>query len=259
MQNDKLLNIAINTALAAGDEILKIYKEDNFETALKEDDTPITRADKAAHKLIAKELSKTNIPIISEEGDLPNYEERKKWQRFWLVDPLDGTKEFIKKNGEFTVNIALIEDGKAVLGVIYVPVLQELYYGSLGQKAAKITYKNGQCTDEKILPLGQEPREHCVVVGSRSYQDEKTAQYIRELPQKVELVSRGSSLKLCMIAEGTADVYPRFVNLKEWDIAAGVAIVTAAGGSVIDVETQQEIRFNSENLAAPCFIAKAKK
>ncbi len=258
MQNDKLLNIAIQTALAAGDEILKIYKEDDFETALKEDDTPITRADKAAHQLIVKELAKTNIPIISEEGDLPNYEERKKWQRFWLVDPLDGTKEFIKKNGEFTVNIALIEDGKAVLGVIYVPVLQELYYGSLGQKAAKIIYKNGR-VEEEILPLGQEPREHCVVVGSRSYQDEKTAQYIRELPQKVDLVSRGSSLKLCMIAEGTADVYPRFVNLKEWDIAAGVAIVTAARGSVIDVETQQEIRFNSEDLAAPCFIARAKK
>ncbi len=257
--DDKNLEIAIQTAIKAGERILEIYEEDDFQTALKEDDTPITRADKSAHELICRELAKTNIPIISEEGHLQSYEERKKWQRFWLVDPLDGTKEFIKKNGEFTVNIALIEDGKAVLGVIYVPVLQELYYGRVGQNSHKAIYEKAQCVSEKILPLAQEEREHLVVVGSRSYQDEKTEQYIRELPQKVELVARGSSLKLCMIAEGAADVYPRFVNLKEWDIAAGVAIVTAAGGTVIDTETQKEIRFNSEKLAAPCFIARAKK
>ncbi len=253
---DDLLQIAIDAAILAGKAILEIYEEDDFGVEQKADATPITRADKAAHQLIVEALSKTELSIISEEGKLADYEERKLWKRFWLVDPLDGTKEFIKKNGEFTVNIALIEDERSVLGVIYAPVSGELYYGKVGEGAVKAFYKDVKITEEKALLLEQDEREHCIVVASRSFKDEKTEQYISEIPQKVKTVSRGSSLKLCMVAEGTADVYPRFVHLKEWDIAAGVAIVEAAGKSVVNAETNKEIRFNSETLQAPYFIAK---
>ncbi|PVX50782.1 3'(2'),5'-bisphosphate nucleotidase [Balneicella halophila] len=255
-----LMEIAIETAIVAGKRILEIYKEDDFQTELKEDDTPITRADKAAHEIITTELAKTAIPVISEEGKIKDYSERKEWQQFWLVDPLDGTKEFVKKNGEFTVNIALIENNKPTIGVIYVPVTGELYYGEVGEKAIKTQHK-GTAEEIKLqLPLIKNRNDKCIVVGSRSFKDATTEQYIKEIPQEVEIVSRGSSLKLCMIAEGTADIYPRFVHLKEWDIAAGVAIVLASGGKVTNAETEtkQEINFNSETLEAPFFIAKAK-
>ncbi len=256
MNENNLLKLAQETAIKAGIAILKIYETNDFEVEQKTDDTPITRADKMAHQIIVEGLAETQIPIISEEGKIPAYEERKSWQRFWLIDPLDGTKEFIKKNGEFTVNIALIEGGKVVLGVIFVPVSGELYCGEVGEKATKSYYKNGKIGQEEILPLPQNEREDCVVVASRSFRDEKTEQYIAGITKKVQLVSRGSSLKFCMIAEGTADIYPRFVNLKEWDIAGGVAIVEAMGKTVINAETNEKICFNSPNLQAPCFIAK---
>lgn len=253
--SENLLNIAIEVAIEAGKRILEIYEEDNFETVLKADDTPITKADKAAHEIITKRLWQTGIPIVSEEGKIAPYEQRKHWQQFWLVDPLDGTKEFVKKNGEFTVNIAMIESGEAVLGVIYVPVSRELYYGKVGAEAVKARCENGKITEIQYLPLLQNHREHCVVVASRSFKDAATENYIESISQNVKTVSRGSSLKLCMIAEGSADVYPRFVNLKEWDIAAGVAIVSAADGTVINAKTQERLVFNSEDLKVPYFIA----
>lgn len=253
----ELLNIAIEAAIKAGHRILEIYEGDCFETELKADDTPITRADKAAHRIITDELAKTEIPIISEEGEITAYVERQKWTRFWLVDPLDGTKEFVKKNGEFTVNIALIEENKPILGVIYVPVTEELYYGRVGEEAAKMQEKKAET--KQVLPLPQKDRNELIVVGSRSFKDAATDEYIKNMPQMVTMVSRGSSLKLCMIAEGSADVYPRFVHLKEWDIAAGVAIILATGGSVINAETTKPIEFNSESLKTPYFIAKTRK
>lgn len=254
--NSDLLKVATATALQAGKRILEIYHEADFEIEMKADATPITRADRAAHTIIIKELRKTNIPIVSEEGEIAGYAVRKNWQRFWLVDPLDGTKEFVKKNGEFTVNIALIEEGKATLGVIYVPILETLYYGAVNQEAIKAQCKQGVIIKKTKLPLPQEERTHSIIVASRSFKDAATENYISNIAQEVQTVSRGSSLKLCMIAEGSADVYPRFVNLKEWDIAAGVAIVNAAGGKVCEVETDKELLFNSEDLQAPFFIAK---
>lgn len=254
--SEDLLHIAIETAIQAGERILEIYKKgDNFETELKVDDTPITKADRAAHAIIVKQLQQTGIPIVSEEGEIAPYEVRKDWKRFWLVDPLDGTKEFVKKNGEFTVNIALIVEKQPILGVIYVPVSGELYYGVVGKQAVKAEYKNGKIADVQHLPLPQKPRAHCIVVASRSFKDAATESYISTISRQVQIVSRGSSLKLCMVAEGSADVYPRFVNLKEWDIAAGVAIVNAAGGSVINAKTKESLSFNSEDLSADCFIA----
>lgn len=257
--NDRLLDIAIATAIAAGQQIAKIYQEDDFDVEIKEDATPITRADKAAHKIIVAALAETGIPIVSEEGVIPGYEERKDWQQFWLVDPLDGTKEFVKKNGEFTVNIALIEKNIATLGVIYVPISETLYYGKTGVQAVKAQCKEGKIVLKQNLPLMQDSVDKYIVVASRSFKDADTEQYIAGLGREVEIVSRGSSLKLCMIAEGSADVYPRFVHLKEWDIAAGVAIVNATGGSVIEVKTKQQLTFNSERLEAPYFIAKRKR
>lgn len=238
---------------------MEIYQEDDFETELKADATPITRADKAAHEIIVSELAKTKLPVVSEEGTIPDYKERKQWQRFWLVDPLDGTKEFVKKNGEFTVNIALIEEGRAVLGVIYVPVLGELYYGKVGEEAVKAQCLEDEIVERQKLPLEQKPRAACIVVASRSFQDTATEDYICKITQEVKVVSRGSSLKLCMIAEGSADVYPRFVHLKEWDIAAGVALVQAAGGTVQTAQTNEALTFNTEKLQAPYFIAKIKQ
>lgn len=256
---ENILDIAIATAIAAGKRVLEIYHEDNFETEMKADDTPITRADKAAHEIILEELAKTQLPVVSEEGIIPPYEERKDWKQFWLIDPLDGTKEFVKKNGEFTINIALIENQKPILGVIYVPVSGELYYGKIGAKSVKAEFKNGEIVEKQFLPLQRKPRKNCIVVASRSFKDAETEAYIEKIDRTVEIVSRGSSLKLCMIAEGSADVYPRFVNLKEWDIAAGVAIVLAAGATVVDANSEQDIVFNSEDLKAPYFIASVKE
>jgi len=250
----------INASLKGGQEILTVYNSD-FAVETKDDKSPLTEADKRAHLAIVKELELTGLPILSEEGKQMGYAERKDWKQFWMVDPLDGTKEFVKRNGEFTVNIALIEDGKATMGVIYVPVTQELYFAD--EKAYKVDRFEILISDldqlkesAQQLPVPQ-TRTNYIVVGSRSHMSEETEAFINTQKSKhkeVDILSKGSSLKLCMVAEGKADAYPRFAPTMEWDTAAGQAIAVASGANVINWETKQTMQYNKENLLNSWFL-----
>ena len=239
------------TAIAkdAGTEIMKIYEKD-FSIVYKDDASPLTEADLKSNEVICSQLDALypKIPILSEENKEVKYEKRKNWKLFWLIDPIDGTKEFIKKNGEFTVNIALIEEGIPVLGVVYAPVLDEMYVAKKGLGA----FKNG-----KKLPLVQNgrPKELLNVVASKSHLSEETQKFIDALDTKrVEQLSKGSSLKLCMVAEGVADIYPRLAPTMEWDTAAAHAIVLEAGKEVIQFESEEALVYNKENLLNPWFV-----
>lgn len=264
MAFNELLPITIEAALEAGEKIMEIYKSDDFDVNLKSDNSPLTKADIASHNIIDSYLSKTGIPVLSEEGKHMPYEERKNWKQLWIVDPIDGTKEFINKNGEFTVNIALIEDHKPILGVIYVPALDDLYFSTIESGSFKLSnVTEFTSTDEIIsrslkLPIVDNSRPY-TVVASRSHLSQETKNYIESLEAKhgkVECISKGSSLKLCMIAEGSADCYPRFAPTMEWDTAAGQAICNHAGFSVIDWETQEEMKYNREELLNNWFLVK---
>ena len=249
-END-LLEIAINASLLAGEEIMNVYAQD-FQVFQKKDESPLTMADKNANKVIEEYLRKTKIPVLSEEGNQPNYESRKNWERLWIVDPLDGTKEFVKRNGEFTVNIALVENGCPIIGVIYVPVKDILYYGS---SAGAFKKENGVTN---MLPFSIS-RDNLIVVSSRSHLTKETELYLDELKNdsnNIKIISVGSSLKLCYLAEGIADIYPRFAPTMEWDIAAGHAILKAAGKSIVDKSTGKEMVYNRKNLVNNWFIAK---
>ena len=260
-RKDLLLN-AINAALAGGKEILDVYNSD-FAIEHKDDKSPLTEADKRAHLKIVELLECTSIPVLSEEGKNIPYDERKIWSQFWMVDPLDGTKEFIKRNGEFTVNIALIENQESTMGVIYVPVTGELYFSDeKAYKAENMRLKVKSLEEllqnAQILPLPQ-TRKNYIVVGSRSHMSEETETYIneqKELHNEVDILSKGSSLKLCMVAEGAADSYPRFAPTMEWDTAAGQAIVRGSGANVINWETQETMLYNKENLLNSWFLVK---
>ncbi|OQY03653.1 MAG: 3'(2'),5'-bisphosphate nucleotidase [Bacteroidetes bacterium 4572_117] len=265
-----LLNTAICAAINAGQKILEIYNSNDFKIEYKEDDSPLTIADKAAHEIINNKLSLTDIPILSEEGSHQPYIERKNWEYLWVVDPLDGTKEFIKQNDEFTVNIALIHNQKTVLGVIYCPVFKTLYFNYLngGSYLVKDIGFDYGCNkalkevSEKKQKIPQDISRNYRVVASRSHLSEETKTFIEKLKTgqpELETVSIGSSLKLCLLAEGKADIYPRFAPTMEWDTAAGHAIVKAAGGNVINNDTNKEVTYNKENLLNPWFIAKSKK
>lgn len=258
-------NKIIPASIQAGEEIIKIYERDfNIET--KADESPLTEADLASNEVINSFLKGTGIPIISEENKQLDYSERKDWKKCWIVDPLDGTKEFIKKNGEFTVNIALVEEGRPVLGVIYVPVSKELYYGDVRQgKAWKVTVEDEAYVDQflieenEIFPSNNDVKDIIRVVGSRSHMNDDTMNYVEGLKQEydsVEIVSKGSSLKFCLVAEGKADVYPRFAPTMEWDTAAGQAICEAVGISVIDKGTNKPMVYNRKNLLNNYFIVK---
>ena len=239
-----LLKTAMDAALRAGGAILEIYKRD-FEVEFKADASPLTEADKAAHHIICDALEDTGLPILSEESKAIDCEERKAWEKYWLVDPLDGTKEFIKKNGEFTVNIALIEDGRPVMGVVYAPVLGIVYCGmSDAESGISKAWKSSECpgksVDEVIassvsLPTSNIQHSTIRVVASRSHCNDETKAFIAELEKegRVELVLSGSSLKLCLVAEGSADVYPRIAPTMEWDTAAAQAVVEASAGQVV--------------------------
>lgn len=262
MERKELLKLAIQAAFNAGDEILAIYKSD-FTIEKKEDKTPLTQADKNAHSAILKILNKTQLPILSEEGKQIDYETRRNWKQFWMVDPLDGTREFIKRNGEFTVNIALIEDGNSNLGVVYVPVTSELYFADTTIGAFKIVLHqfSVETIDELIKKAQKLPsihnRKNYIVVGSRSHMNEETEAFMKDVKSKyaeVDLISKGSSLKLCMVAEGSADCYPRFAPTMEWDTAAGQAIVIASEGIVMDWNTKQQMKYNKENLLNSWFL-----
>jgi 3'(2'), 5'-bisphosphate nucleotidase len=246
MDYKQLLEIAKSAALKAGKEIIKIYDSGDFSIEAKADHSPLTKADKAAHLAIVAELDQSRLPILSEEGKSIPYEERKNWQSFWMIDPLDGTKEFIKKNGEFTVNIALIENGKPTIGVVYTPVTKELYWAIKGEGAYKhgvpIAVNKKNIADEKLK-----------VVASRSHMNEDTEAFIAGLDSP-EIVSKGSSLKLLMIAEGQADLYPRYAPTMEWDTAAAQIIVEEAGGSVTMKDKTDSVIYNKPDLLNPHFL-----
>ncbi len=248
----ELLEIAKEAALAGGKEILEVYNGE-IKVDMKEDKTPLTEADRNAHNAIVAFLNKTGIPVLSEEGKSIPFDERKDWEQLWIVDPLDGTKEFIKRNGEFTVNIALIENGIPVMGVIYVPVKEVLYYGMKDFGSFKEV-------SGKTVELPQpKSTSNFVAVGSRSHMSDETQAYFNELKEKhgeVEVVSMGSSLKICLVAEGVADVYPRFAPTMEWDTAAGHAIAKFAGKELIDYSTQEEMKYNREQLLNNWFIVR---
>jgi len=243
----KLLSIAIQASLAAGNTIMEVYAK-KIEIVFKEDKSPLTQADKNASDVINKYLIDTGIPIISEENIQLNYSQRKDWEYCWMVDPLDGTKEFIKRNGEFTVNIALIKNGNPLLGD--------------ASKSYKIELVNEKVSLDFIFKHSIEIKpshkksELIRIVGSRSHLNEATKKFISKIEKKMktEIVSKGSSLKFCLVAEGTADVYPRFAPTMEWDTAAGQAICQAVGVKVIDNKTQLPLRYNKENLLNSNFL-----
>ena len=266
LETVQILDIT-NAALAAGQKILEVYHTE-FLVETKEDASPLTLADRKSHEIIVDQLTQRypSFPILSEEGHHLPYEERKKWNTLWIVDPLDGTKEFVNRNGEFTVNIALVHNEKPVIGVIYVPVKDEMYFSyQLG--AFKVNqYSTLQFTTEQELlahsiKISVGHQDPFTVVASRSHLSPETEEFISNLKKEhgdVEMISAGSSLKLCLIAEGKADVYPRFAPTMEWDTAAGQAIVEAAGGEVINPETNQPLLYNKEKLVNSWFIAKSR-
>ena len=259
---DKLLEIAIRTSINAGKEILQVYSSE-FSVEKKEDNSPLTFADKKSHEIIFISLSETQIPILSEEGKEIPFAERKKWNLLWIVDPLDGTKEFVKRNGEFTVNIALVENGKPVLGVIYSPVKKDLYFSSKNIGAYKFsdfTFKYANLdqliSKSEKLPI-RTSREKFTIVSSRSHMTDETINFITALKTEhgeVEIISAGSSLKICLVAEGAADVYPRFGPTMEWDTAAGQAIAECAGKKIIDIQKKLPMTYNKESLLNSSFI-----
>ena len=257
------LNIAITASVDAGKVIMDIYDSSDFTTNQKSDQSPLTSADLAANQVINSFLVKTAVPIISEENKNEQFVERKLWEFCWIVDPLDGTKEFIKRNGEFTVNIALCKNGVPILGVIYVPVTRELYYANVQERKA---YKSILDKDHNlpnklfhskdlISPAGSD-NGTLRIVGSRSHMNQDTLDFIAEKESDhsdIEIVSKGSSLKFCLVAEGKADIYPRFAPTMEWDTAAGHAICKAVGLKVVSQDTGANLSYNKQNLLNPYF------
>ena len=281
--NDHLLT-ALLASREAGLAILDVYKQE-FDVSYKEDRSPLTLADQRSHDIIVDHLtdpSKKSLPILSEEGkDIP-FEQRRAWEYFWLIDPLDGTKEFIKRNGEFTVNIALIYQHRPVLGVIYAPVNNIFYFASEGlgafrlknDKAFKLLEgKASEIERDSVLkeilkqsdrlPYYDTPLDahdtKIVIVGSRSHPSKEFEAFVKTMKnqhEKVDVISSGSSLKLCLVAEGRADIYPRLGPTMEWDTAAGQAIVEQANGSVLNYETGEPLQYNKKNLLNSWFIVK---
>ncbi|UCD81608.1 MAG: 3'(2'),5'-bisphosphate nucleotidase CysQ, partial [Desulfobacterales bacterium] len=273
MNHKIYLLTSIQAALKAGNAILEVYKSSKFKIEKKADKSPLTLADRRSHEVIVNWLKNFDIPILSEEGkDIP-YEERIHWDRYWLIDPLDGTKEFIKRNGEFTVNIALIQDQKPKTGVVFVPDKGILYFalediGSFKVESNKvINLLEEEKTDsispeaEKILdqivnrsvklPRNDSAQRPFTIIGSRSHATPELASFVEEKRREygeVEFISAGSSLKLCLVAEGRADIYPRTGPTMEWDTAAGQAIAEFAGAKVLKYDSQEPLAYNKENL-----------
>lgn len=262
-----LLPRAFNAAVRAGWEIMTVYKNsDDYDIAVKSDHTPITIADRLAHNRIKEVLGETRIPILSEEGREMLYEERRNWELFWLVDPLDGTVEFIKGNNEFTVNIALMSEGVCICSVVYVPYLQKAYVASQGLGSylltgiapsadALYTYEE-ICAQRRRLPLDEQSHEGFRVAVSRSHQTAETMEYIervREQHPDLEIVEQGSSYKFCLLAEGAIDYYPRTTHTYEWDTAAAELILAEAGGVTRSLPNYEPLRYNKEDLHNPWF------
>lgn len=258
-----LINLAIHAAIRAGEKITDVYSSVDFNIQLKEDQTPVTIADRNAHDEIVRILEITNLPILSEEGVHQEFSERRNWNLFWLVDPLDGTKEFIKRNDEFTVNIALIQEKHAIAGVIYAPVTGELYVGIEGNGAWKLLNPEENCTFQTMQISGTKLPEKIlfgenIVAVSRSHMNLETEEFVENLRHEngsTLLVRKGSSLKICMVAEGSATIYPKLGKTMEWDTAAGHAILKAAGKNIYHPDLKTELTYNKENLQNPNFIA----
>ncbi|MDR9419428.1 3'(2'),5'-bisphosphate nucleotidase CysQ [Gracilimonas sp.] len=245
-----MLNKVIKTAEEAGKKILEFY-DTEVEVITKEDDSPLTKADLAAHHIIVDALNEIDpdTPVISEESGIPSYEERKDWEKFWLVDPLDGTKEFIKKNGEFTVNIALIEGDKPTLGVVYVPAFDVMYYG---EKSIGSYKKKGEQKAQKLETKEFQAPGKASIVVSRSHGDDTTAKKLKSVGIEVsEEVPSGSSIKFCLVAEGKADLYPRLGPTMEWDTAAADAVYRF---STKEGEKFSPLTYNKESFKNPYFL-----
>ncbi len=275
MNRDKLFITALRAALLAGREIMDVYQTD-FAVERKPDNSPLTQADKRAHKIITKLLTPLGVPILSEEGkDIP-YSERCKWEALWIVDPLDGTKEFVKKNDEFTVNIALIQHQFPVFGVIYVPVKTILYFAIPGKGAHLLqdpkmlirlsaiessAYQLPNIAEviekSRRLPVNRPSRSPYVIVGSRSHATPELEKFVQDQKkyfEKVEFVSAGSSLKFCLVAEGKAAIYPRLGPTMEWDTAAGHVIAASSGARIYRHDTGGPLLYNRPDLLNPWFI-----
>lgn len=246
----ELSQIAQSTALQAGKAILSVYHSFDQGVEYKKDDSPLTKADLAAHEVIVNGLQETGIPILSEEGAEIPYEIRKNWDYYWLVDPLDGTKEFIKKNGEVTVNIALIHRQKTILGVVYAPVLDLLYWGNAKEGAWK---REG--TQAPVRLQNSAEQEINTIVASRSHLSEETQKFIDQYPG-AKTISMGSSLKFMLVVENKAQLYPRFAPTMEWDTAAAQAIVEAAGRQVLTYPDLKPMRYNREEMRNGWFLVK---
>lgn len=257
------LKTAIEASLKAGERIMEVY-DSVFDVEFKDDKSPLTEADKQSNDIINSFLIPTEIPIISEENKQVDYAVRKTWDTCWVVDPVDGTKEFIKRNGEFTVNIALVEQGQPHLGVIYVPAVKTLYFADVTKEEAfKVELDSHDVSFEEIMTKAKalspktEKTNKIEVVGSRSHMNQDTLDFVESLKNEgkdVEIVSKGSSLKFCLVAEGNADVYPRYAPTMEWDTAAGQAICNAVGLQVISKETDKPLQYNKENLLNSYFL-----
>ncbi|MDD8026599.1 MAG: 3'(2'),5'-bisphosphate nucleotidase CysQ [Acidobacteriota bacterium] len=271
MEAHKLVALALRAAVAAGEDIMDVYAA-GFTVDRKADQSPLTEADRRAHARITEMLGPAGIPVLSEEGRGIPYDERHAWPGLWIVDPLDGTKEFIKRNGEFTVNIALVQEGRPVLGVVYAPAANALYLGetSLGgfklaaeRSILRAMVSEGERLLERFvrlavkLPFAPSGIRPFTVVASRSHMNQETESFIEDLRRDhadLELASIGSSLKLCLVAEGTADVYPRFAPTMEWDTAAGQAVAEASGARVVSAPNGASLAYNKPDLHNPWFI-----
>jgi 3'(2'), 5'-bisphosphate nucleotidase len=254
------LDYALKSVLGAGKITLQYYHKE-VPVTFKDDKSPVTLADLESNQFISESIRSANIPVLSEESVTISWEIRKKWNKCWLIDPLDGTKEFIHKRDEFTINIALIESKTPVLGVVYAPVLNLLYYGMKSLGSYKVNLIPGMSVSSikqnAIRINSGEPSQPLKLIASRSHFTDETSRFVVRLSDytRIEQLSpRGSSLKLCMIAEGSADIYPRFGPTMEWDTAAGQAIVFNAGGTVLDTTTCQSLVYNKKDLKNPYFI-----
>jgi 3'(2'), 5'-bisphosphate nucleotidase len=280
MDRDALLLTAIHASIRAGLATLEVYQSD-LQVHYKEDRSPLTAADTRSHEIIVGHLTATGIPILSEEGKSLPYSERRTWQRLWIVDPLDGTKEFVKRLGEFTINIALVENQRPTLGVVYVPVKRTLYYGRVEDGAFRLVepealeelaagpspedlamaiHRLKSCSVK--LPDDRSTHVPFVIVGSRSHATEELHAFVEQKRQElgdVSFVSAGSSIKYCLVAEGRADIYPRLGPTMEWDTAAGQAIVEAAGATMVRHDTGTPLIYNKEDLLNPWHVVTRKK
>ena len=261
-----MLDLIIQASIEAGKEILKVYNRDDFNVSFKDDSSPLTDADVNSHNTIMKALKRTGIPVLSEEGATIPFEERKDWEKLWIVDPLDGTKEFVNRRGEFTVNIALVEEHYTTMGVVFAPWLGHLYWGSEeGAFFADLGkgWENTTVPDYRSIAvrLPDALPGTFTVVASKSHLSEETKQFIKRVEDKVgtiEFSSIGSSLKMCMVAAGKAHLYPRLGPTMEWDTAAGQAVVEAAGGVLIDLSTNERMRYNRKELLNNYFLVASK-